>query len=172
MDALLSPYHQALRSAVGWLELGLPAEGLSELSVLPEELLIHPLVLGLRWSLHSKQQAWTKALAVARTWVQNAPDEAAAWVSRSYAARRCPGGGLTEALTLLEPAGHLFPEETAIPFNLACYQAQLGNLDEARRWWAVALSRGDARELHQRALSDPDLEPLWSELRAKPAPSK
>ncbi len=172
MEALLNPYHQRLLAAVGWLELGLPAEGLSELAVLPAELMEHPWILGLQYSLYSKQLAWTEALAVAKTWVLKAPDEEAAWVSRSYAARRYPGGSLAEALMLLEPAGLLFPEDTTIPFNLACYQAQLGNLKEARRWWAVALSRGDAGELRQRALADPDFEPLWPELRTKPSPKK
>lgn len=172
MEALLNPYHQRLLAAVGWLELGLPAEGLSELSALPAELMEHPWILGLRYSLHSKQLAWTEALTVAKVWVLKAPNEAAAWVGRSYAARRYPGGSIAEALTLLEPAGFLFPDDTAIPFNLACYQAQLGNLVEAWRWWTVALSRGDAAELRQRALAEPDLEPLWPELRAKPACSE
>jgi hypothetical protein len=172
MESLLNPHHPSLRAAVGWLELGLPSEGLAELSSLPLEVKEHPMVLGLRWALHAKEQSWADAFAVAGTWVLKAPEEASAWISRSYAARRYPGGSLTEALALLEPAGFLFPEDETIPFNLACYQAQLGNLEEAWRWWAVALSRGDARELCQRALSDPDLQPLWPQLRARATPSK
>jgi hypothetical protein len=52
-----------------------------------------------------------------------------------------------------------------IPYNLACYACQLGDLDDARRWLerAVALrSRADLRRL---ALNDHDLQPLWDEIR-------
>ena len=49
-----------------------------------------------------------------------------------------------------------------IPFNLACYDCQLGNLESAKLYLeqAIKLKPG----MRTMALDDPDLEPLWDSL--------
>ena len=54
-----------------------------------------------------------------------------------------------------------FPHDEAIPYNLACYQCQSGNLSEAREWLERALKLGDSKRVKQMAINDPDLTPLW-----------
>ena len=51
------------------------------------------------------------------------------------------------------------PDHGTIQINLACYEAQLGNLDRAK----AHLKRATAadRKYGLMALDDPDLEPLW-----------
>ena len=44
-------------------------------------------------------------------------------------------------------------------FNLACYAAQLGNLDEAKEHLARAIDLD--RGIRMMVLDEPDLEPLW-----------
>ena len=52
-----------------------------------------------------------------------------------------------------------FPKEAAISFNLACYAAQMGDLDDARDCLRHAVASDEG--LKQKALEDPDLAPLW-----------
>ena len=51
-------------------------------------------------------------------------------------------------------------------YNLACYECQLGRLDQARAWLRKAFDLGDPAEMQAQALRDPDLQPLWPEIRS------
>jgi hypothetical protein len=51
---------------------------------------------------------------------------------------------------------------TSGQFNLACYKAQLGNLNEAKAHLTRA-AKADGK-FSLTALDDPDLEPLWASL--------
>ncbi|MBI4325365.1 MAG: tetratricopeptide repeat protein, partial [Chloroflexi bacterium] len=67
-----------------------------------------------------------------------------------------------EALESLLPAADKFAVEYLIPYNLACYSAQLGRLNEAKAWLERAFQvSGHAAQVKLAALHDPDLEPLW-----------
>ena len=54
-----------------------------------------------------------------------------------------------------------FPDEWLMRYNLACYACQLGNLDEADRWLAGAVLKGDRKRIKRMAKDDPDLAPLF-----------
>ena len=58
-----------------------------------------------------------------------------------------------------------FPKVPTIPYNLACYACQLGNLEEARQWLAKAIKIRSTEEIKQMALADPDLQPMWDEIK-------
>ncbi len=45
-------------------------------------------------------------------------------------------------------------------YNLACYECQLGRLEQAKDWLHKAFAIDDAKELKLMALDDPDLEQL------------
>jgi Flp pilus assembly protein TadD len=62
-------------------------------------------------------------------------------------------------------AQRTFPKEQIIAYNLACYDCQLGDLNAARSWLEKACALGDARKIKHMALQDPDLEPLWPDIR-------
>ena len=49
---------------------------------------------------------------------------------------------------------------------MACYECQLGRLEQARDWLQKAFELGDARRMKLAALKDPDLEPLWKEIES------
>jgi hypothetical protein len=83
----------------------------------------------------------------------------------AYSLRRAKGGGLMVAREALSPVATQFPQEPTIPYNLACYDCQLGNLKEARQWLEKAFDIGDSKRLKLMALDDPDLEPLWANIR-------
>jgi tetratricopeptide (TPR) repeat protein len=154
-----------LNAVVGWLELGNSREAYAELRNLPAEYLNDPEVLDVRWILHAREEDWKGAFEIAECLLRVKPASAAGWLHRAYAVRRMPGGGLLEAADALKPAAEMFPEESIIPFNLACYACQLGNLDEARRWLRESLRRQPDGRIKRLALDDDDLEPLWPEIK-------
>lgn len=153
---------------MGWCELGLPHEGLKELEELGCSIRDFPQLIPICYRCHADMSEWAAAFEVASHWVAVQPEEPVTWLCRAYAARRRPGGGLAESLSLLTPAAELFPDDWKIPFNLACYQAQLGDLPSARSWLERASSAGNAAQVRILALKDPDLAPLWPELESQP----
>ena len=71
------------------------------------------------------------------------------------------GGGFEKAKALLLEAAKLFPEDVMIQYNLACYCAQLGQLDAAQEYLHKSYELGDAKQIKLVALDDDDLKPLW-----------
>ena len=65
------------------------------------------------------------------------------------------------AKALLLEAAKLFPEDGMIQYNLACYCAQLGQLDFAQEYLDKSYELGDAKQLKLMALDEEDLKPLW-----------
>lgn len=156
--------HQ-LNAVLGWLELGNLQEARRELNGLGPAVQSRPELLEVRWILDARQEDWPEALKTAERLVETAPENSAGWLHRAYAVRRVPGGGLARAAELLTPAFDKFPEEPTIPYNLACYACQLGQLEQARSWLQAAVKRGSAKKIKTMGLSDPDLEALWPEIR-------
>jgi Flp pilus assembly protein TadD len=124
-----------------------------------------PDLLEVRWILDARQEDWPEALKTAERLVQLAPENSAGWLHRAYAMRRVPGGSVEKAAEVLRPGVEKFPEEPTIPYNLACYECVLGNLEEARNWLNVAVERGSVKKIRAMALRDEDLEPLWPEIK-------
>ncbi|MBM3869442.1 MAG: tetratricopeptide repeat protein [Verrucomicrobia bacterium] len=164
------PDSHLVRAAEGWVELGLPGEAEAELAGVAPETRAHPKFLHVTWAVHAGRREWSLAHAVAEVIIQTAPDDVTGWVHRAYAARRMEGGGLHRAWDALRPAAEQFPNETIVPYNLACYACQMGNLDAARQWLGrakvVAQKHGGTESFTQMALADPDLAPLRGEVMA------
>jgi Flp pilus assembly protein TadD len=157
------PDSHRVNAALGWLDLGNPREAAAELAQLAPAVQAHPEVLEARWRLCAAERRWADALAVARAQVTVAPDDPTGWVNQSYALHELRR--TAEARDLLLPKAAEFPRQSIIPYNLACYACQLGDLEEARRWLRRFLQLRSKDELRRLALNDPDLRPLWPEIR-------
>ena len=154
-------------SAIGWLELGVPAEADAELQRISAPCQNHPDVLELSWQICVARKHWETALQVAESLIQHAPESATGWVHRAYALRRAKGGGLEKAWEALFPTFSKFPKMPIIPYNLACYAAQFGRLADAWDWLHKAVEAGERVEIIKRmALADSDLKALWDRVRA------
>ncbi len=164
-DALPTPDIHHLRAAQGWMELGCRTEAEFELAHVSLGHRHHPEVLETEWQLCAARFDWERGVVVGELLVTLHPERADGWLHRAYALRRAQNGGLTRARESLLPAVEHFPDEPVIPYNLACYAAQLGELDEARRWLRRAFIVGRFETIQTMALSDPDLTPLWEEIR-------
>ena len=154
-----------LSAAIGWLELGLPAEARAELAQVAAAIKDHPDVLEARWLVAAEERQWEEGLQVARALLQHAPKRSSGWLHQAYALRRVADGGIQKAWEALLPAFDKFPKELTIPFNLSCYACQLRQLDAARDWLNRAVAVGGKEKIKQMALDDTDLEPLWAEIR-------
>lgn len=153
-----------LSAAIGWSELGDPAEAEAELARITSANQSHPDVLEVRWVMLAQAQRWEAALEIARALMQHAPLRSSSWLHHAYALRRAPGGGLQQAWDALLPASEQFPTEPTIPYNLSCYACQLQQLEVARTWLRRALQLGAKDKMKTMALEDPDLQPLWGEI--------
>jgi hypothetical protein len=166
-EPLAPPDSHHLLAAEGWLELGNSAEAGEEIARIAPSHLEHPDVLEMRWAICHAGQRWETGLAIAETLVRVAPERASGWLHQAYALRRIPGGGVQRAWDVLRPAYDKFPKAEVIPFNLACYAAQLGRPDEAWEWLHESMeAAGDVDAIKKMALSDMDLQPLWERIRA------
>lgn len=152
------PDRHFVRAAEGWLELGDSAEAARELRRLTPAAERHPDVLELRWRLHVLTGQWDAALAVARAVTIAAPERLSGWIHQSYCLHELHR--TAEALQLLLPTADTFPKESIIPYNLACYTCQLGDLPAARNWLQRAVKLLGRSEIKSMALHDADLAPL------------
>lgn len=163
---LEAPDVHHLLAAQGWLELGNTCEAGEEIARISMENLEHPDVLEVRWAICAGGERWEAGLDVAEALLRIAPERASGWLHRAYALRRVKGGGLQRAWDALRPGYDKFPKAEVISYNLACYAAQMGRLNEAWEWLHKSMeAAGDVEVIKQMALGDMDLHPLWDRIR-------
>jgi tetratricopeptide (TPR) repeat protein len=163
MSELQPPDIHHLSAAEGWLELGNAREAQAELDCISPAGQGRIEVLAIRWGILAHFKSWEQGVVVAARIVELVPKEVFGWIHRSYALHELKR--TREARDLLQPAAKLFPKVETIPYNLACYECQLGDLAAARDWFRRALKLHVKAELQARALEDEDLKPLWPEIR-------
>jgi tetratricopeptide (TPR) repeat protein len=151
-----------LQAAEGWLGLGNWREANAELEEITPELVIHPSVLRVRWAVYDAGRQWEPALDVASTLVILTPQDPAVWLLRSFALHQMKR--TREARDSLAVVISQFPDYSLMSYNLACYEAVLGNFRKACGWLQRAFCLPAGAQLRAEALEDHDLEPLWAEI--------
>lgn len=162
--ALPPPDSFYLQAAQGWLELGNTLEAGHELGKIRPQMRTHPGVLNVQWEIHAAEKKWEAALDIAAHLVELEPDAPLGWVHRSYALHELKR--TQEARDNLLGVVDKFPLSATIRYNLACYECQLGNLPQAKLWLELALRMGNRNQMKLSALEDPDLKPLWPDIRS------
>jgi predicted Zn-dependent protease len=160
---LQPPDSHHLNAAVGWIELGNAAEAKAELARIPASSRNHPDVLETEWRVHAAEKDWSAALDAARVLAKADPDNPSGWIHQSYSLHEMKR--TQEALDLLLPVVEKFSSISTIPYNLACYASQLGDPKQARRWLDIAIKIRGKNDIKQMALTDPDLQPMWEEIK-------
>ena len=150
-----------LTAAEGWIELGLPLEAAAELAQITPQQQGHPDVLELRWHISAQEKQWVTCVELATVITQLAPERVDGWIHRSFALHELRR--TQEAFTQLLPVVGRFPSVWTIPYNLACYAAQLRQFEEAKKWLELAVAM-DKKTVQQAARDDVDLKPLWDSL--------
>lgn len=152
-----------LQAAEGWFELGDVVAASNELDEISPENKIHPAVLIMRYEIYAKAEKWDYAVEIANTLLKMLPEDAESWLNLAFTVRRRTGGSIQEAKSILIEAEPKFPKEYLFSYNLACYCAQLGEFEEAKKWFKKAM-RVDKKTVQKLAVDDLDLKPLWNSM--------
>jgi tetratricopeptide (TPR) repeat protein len=161
MEALPHPNNLHLQAAQGWVELGNQREANDELDNIAPEWRSHPEVLEVRWQIYALENDWEVCADIATAFIRVMPEHHFGWIHRSYALHELKQ--TQAAYENLLGAADKFTRVWTVPYNLACYCAQLGRLDEALIWFNKALLI-DAKTVKAAGRKDPDLQPLWSSM--------
>lgn len=160
LEALSDGTRWTLEKADGYMDLKMWDQALAELNKVPPEDEDSIAYRHIRLRLAIETEDWTTSTKLVIELQQALPEEPAFWVQRAYVARRAES--IQVARTILCDALSRFPQTPVIPFNLACYECQLGELQLAHEYLQAAFALDPSyRDL---ALCDEDLEPLWGDL--------
>jgi hypothetical protein len=152
-----------LQAAEGWLGLGLLNDATLELENIAPQLRSHPEVLAVRWHIHAAAREWEQAGDIARRIADLVPEILFGWGQLAFALHQMKR--TREAWDVLFPVADKFPKEFVVPYDLACYACQMGNLNEAVRWLKKACTLARRKDVKRLALEDRDLEPLWANIQ-------
>jgi Flp pilus assembly protein TadD len=118
-----------MRSALGWLELGLPEEALSELSSLSARDRMRRHALELRLIAEMESHRWNAAADTGRLLCLKEPKEARFFIHAAYCLHET-GDTLAARDWLLRGPATLI-EDPLFHYNIACYLAVLGDRKRA-----------------------------------------
>jgi predicted Zn-dependent protease len=121
-----------LRIAEGYAELGMYEEALAELDRLSGEVEDLPAILRMRVAIVLQLQDWAAALRLSRRLCVLLPNESYGFIHAAFCLHEL--GRTPEAKeTLLNGPASLL-EEAVYYYNLGCYDAVLGNLEQAKAY--------------------------------------
>ena len=155
--------HQHLMvAAQGYSELGMPEEALRQLDQLPQG--VRDGVLGKEMRLGVLMQAkrFKQALPLGMEICALIPDKTIGFIHTAFCLHEL--GKTVQALELLLKGPDSLRTEATYYYNMACYEAVLGNLDEARLHLNVSFKMDE--RFKEYALDDPDLAGFLPELLA------
>ena len=149
---------KALHAADGYLYLGMPTEALDELTVVPvpEQTIPSVLLARVRVLLHLKR--WKDAEKLSDFGTHSHPDEEEFTVQRAFALHQLDKGD--EAVEVLLAAPEWIRRTGILHYNLACYEARLGDVGTAKQCIRAAIELNAA--MKKNAKVDPDLQSIWN----------
>lgn len=149
---------RALHAADGYLYLGMPAEALGELGRVSSLEQTDPSVMlaKVRVLLHLKD--WREAEVLSLAGTMNHPQEEEFTVQRAFALHQLNKGD--EAAEVLLSAPEWIRRTGILHYNLACYEARLGDPSTAKQCIRAAIQLNAA--MKKNAQIDPDLQSLWN----------
>jgi predicted Zn-dependent protease len=156
-DSALDITHQRLLvAAQGYSELGLPELALHELGLIDACHQHQPIVVETRLSVLMQARRYRDALVCGRELCQVAPDRTSGFIHAAFCLHELGNTKAARELLLSGPAA--LKAEATYHYNLACYEAVLGNYQQARAHLGVSFAMD--KKLKEFADTDPDLAPL------------
>ncbi|MES2572803.1 MAG: hypothetical protein V4710_22460 [Verrucomicrobiota bacterium] len=147
-----------LHAADGYLYLNMAAEALEELEAIaaPEQNDPDVLLARIRVLLH--MHSWRKAEELSQRSAIAHPEEDEFTVQRAFALHQMQKSEKADEVLLAAP--EWLRRTGILHYNLACYEARLGDLSVARACVQTAIRMNAA--MKKNASIDPDLEALWN----------
>jgi predicted Zn-dependent protease len=149
---------RVLEAADGYLFLRMPGEALEEIASItaPERQSASVMLAEIRVLLHLRK--WKQAETLSARGSELHPEEDEFTVQRAFSLHQLEKG--EEAFRVLLAAPEWIRRTGILHYNLACYEARLGDLKAARRCIDAAIEINSA--IKKNARSDPDLAALWN----------
>jgi tetratricopeptide (TPR) repeat protein len=149
-----------IAAAQGYIVLGLYPEARDQIDALPQELTKRTDVIELRVLCNMGQQQWGDALIDALWLCSQEQHEPGGYIHAAYCLHEL--GRTKEALKLLSAGPASLRKKAVYFYNLGCYSAKLGKIQEALKFLEKAFARDPA--LRRSARKDPDLISLREQL--------
>lgn len=150
--------NRALQAADGYLYLNMPAESLAELDTIENGEEANPAVMLARVRVLLHLQRWEEAELLSRRAGEDHPEEDEFTVQRAFALHQLQKG--EKAFEVLLEAPEWIRRTGILHYNLACYEARLGDLRIAKQCIDAAIEINAAMKKNARV--DPDLQALWN----------
>ncbi len=147
-------------TAQGYMELGLFEDARAELVALPKQAWERADVLETWVLCQMGEQRWEEGLEMSRRLCEMQPREPSGFIHSAYCLHEL--GRTEEAMELLQNGPRTLRTKAVYFYNLGCYCAKLGRVDEAKR--LIEKSFEIDNGLRKVAKKDPDLAELRSQL--------
>jgi tetratricopeptide (TPR) repeat protein len=147
-----------LRAAEGYIELGMYDDADTELEQVDPFCAASSRVLALKLCAYAGQAKWKLMGMVAKKLTERDPSEVQWAIWWAYAAAK--GQGINRAKNILIQALRNHPNDSRLHYAMGCYESRLHHFNTAKRHLARAIQLDSGLKLV--ALSDEELEPLWS----------
>jgi len=151
-------WQRPLLAADGYLYLGMTGQALAELESIPDSAQHTSAVLRARVRVLLHLKRWEAANSLSEAGISLYPDENEFTVQRAFALHQLKKG--TDAVKVLLSAPEWIRRTGILHYNLACYEAQLGDLTTARQCIKAAIEINSS--FKKNARTDPDLARLWN----------
>lgn len=151
---------RTLLAAQGYIELEMPDEALRELDSIPSGEQEREDVLQLRLFVFMRSREWDNALAVCSRLRERYPDCSTGFIHGAFCLHEM--NRTREARDLLLQGPVSLHEEATYFYNLGCYDAVLGNHEEAERNLKTSFKMDE--KFREIAKYDPDLKSIHDQL--------
>jgi len=152
----MEPLEKIIAAAQGYSELGMHDDAIAELDNLDPVAADDPEVLETRLHILMHAKRWKEALAASRKFCKASPDLPSGFIHAAFCLHEMGRTQDAKSLLLGGPAALL--KEPTYHYNLACYEARLGNFAEAHAHLETSFAMD--RKYREFAKNDADLEPI------------
>jgi predicted Zn-dependent protease len=145
-----------ITTAQGYSELGMHNEALAELDAAGEEFSNQPELIEVRLLILMHAKRWKEALTASRKLCKASPDSPSGFIHAAFCLHELDRTQDAKSLLLGGPSSLL--KEPTYHYNLACYEARLGNLPEAHAHLQTSFAMD--KKFREFAKNDSDLEAI------------
>ena len=149
---------RSLLAAQGYIELDMTDEALRELGTLSPEDQEREDVKQMQLFIFMRTKQWDRALLICQRLRESSPDGTTGFIHGAFCLHEM--GRTKEARELLMQGPPILLGEPTYHYNLGCYDAVLGHLEEAAIHLEISFKMD--HKFREIARLDPDLKPLQS----------
>jgi len=147
-------HERRLSAAQGYADLGMLEEAIEELDGIPSEFQERPETLEIRLLVMMRGKLWESALEIGRKLTRLYPHQPAGFIHAAFCLHEL--GDTLAAKQILMKGPPSIVNEPTYYYNLACYEAILGNREAAVK--SLNQSFKIDKKFREFAKSDPDLD--------------